>query len=100
MWPCQDPAYGPWNAWAPALPCDLCTAAMQGGQASQAAVQAAQAEALAAKRASLEHIAEVAALRSELDKLNRQLEQTCTLRLQPHDASDSQVTATGSLAWK
>ena len=34
----------------------------------------------------------MASLRSELDKLNRQLEQTCTLRLQPHDTSDSQVT--------
>ncbi len=71
---------------------DDCEAAMQGGQASQTALQAAQAEALAAKRAAREHAAQVAALRSELDKLNRQLEQTCTLRLQPHDASDSQVT--------
>ena len=34
----------------------------------------------------------MASLRSELDRLNRQLEQTCTLRLHPHDASDSQVT--------
>lgn len=58
---------------------------------SQAALQAAQAEAAAAKRAAHEHASEVAALRSELDKLNRQLEQTCTLRLQLHDASDSQA---------
>ena len=58
---------------------------------SQTALQAAQAEAIAAKRAAREHAAQVAILRSELDKLNRQLEQTCTLRLQPHDASDSQV---------
>lgn len=63
----------------------------QGKEMSQAALQAAQAEATAAKRAAREHVSEVAALRSELDKLNRQLEQTCTLRLQPHDASDSQV---------
>ena len=59
---------------------------------SEAALQAAQAEAAAARRAAREHAAEVASLRSELDRLNRQLEQTCTLRLQPHDASDSQVT--------
>ena len=72
---------------------------MQGGQASQTALQAAQAEALAAKRAAREHAAQVAALRSELDKLNRQLEQTCTLRLQPHDASDSQVTPRDYLAF-
>ncbi len=58
---------------------------------SETALQAAQAEAIAAKRAAREHAAQVATLRSELDKLNRQLEQTCTLRLQPHDASDSQV---------
>ena len=67
---------------------------MQGGQTSQTALQAAQAEALAAKRIAREHAAQVASLRSELDKLNRQLEQTCTLRLQPHDASDSQVPTT------
>ncbi len=64
---------------------------VQDGQMSQTALQAAQAEAIAAKRAAREHAAQVATLRSELDKLNRQLEQTCTLRLQPHDASDSQV---------
>lgn len=65
---------------------------MQGEPVSAAALQAAQAEAAAARRAAQEHAAEVASLRSELDRLNRQLEQTCTLRLQPHDASDSQVT--------
>lgn len=100
MWLRRDNASSFPNAWPLALSYDECTAVMQGGQASQAALQAAQAEALAAKRASREHAAEVAALRSELDRLNRQLEQTCTLRLQPHDASDSQVTTTGSLAWK
>ena len=64
----------------------------QGQPMSAAALQAAQAEAAAARRAAQEHAAEVSSLRSELDRLNRQLEQTCTLRLQPNDASDSQVT--------
>ena len=38
------------------------------------------------------------ALRGELDALNRQLEATCTLRLQPRDASDSQVWPADSSA--
>ena len=69
---------------------------VQGKMVSEADLQAARAEASAATAAAREHAAEVAQLRAELDKLNRQLEQTCTLRLQPCDGADSQVAPSQS----
>lgn len=57
----------------------------------EAHLLAARAEAKAAAEVAHKHKAEVGRLRAELDSLNRQLEQTCTLRLQPSDALDSQV---------
>ncbi len=57
----------------------------------EAQLVAARAEAKASVEAAHVHRDEVARLRAELDGLNRQLEQTCTLRLQPSDALDSQV---------
>ncbi len=57
----------------------------------EAHLLAARAEAKAAAEAAHKHKGEVGRLRAELDSLNRQLEQTCTLRLQPSDALDSQV---------
>ncbi len=64
---------------------------MQGGSVPEAHMLAARAEAKAAAEAAHKYKAEVVRLRAELDGLNRQLEQTCTLRLQPSDALDSQV---------
>lgn len=67
---------------------------MQAGMVPEAVLTTARAEAAAAAEAARGHAAEVARLRGELDGLNRQLEATCTLRLQPRDASDSQARAT------
>ena len=63
----------------------------QNGKVSQTELAAAQSEARAHAAAAQRHRAEVVQLRLELEALNRQLEQTCTLRLQPRDVSDSQV---------
>lgn len=73
-----------------------CSIVEQGRQVPEAKLLAAEAEAAAAAAAAVQHRGEVARLRAELDGLNRQLEQTCTLRLQPSDASDSQVCLCGA----
>ena len=68
-----------------------CGCGAKGSKVPEAHLLAAKAEAKSAAEAAHKHRGEVSRLRAELDGLNRQLEQTCTLRLQPSDALDSQA---------